>query len=154
MPLNSITLKQALLPFMAPPNTAGYPKTFGQFGASFAQALTTYYSLCTIPSLTIANAELSCKALSLTVPDPPVAVYPRALEQLVETYFAVYAPGTLPAFATTLPPVPIDFSPVYVLGTAGATGESIVSLFATIIDAWARTALAVQTSTGVAIPYS
>lgn len=149
MPLLSATLENSLNPFMdtASPVFQKYPETVPEFAQNFAQALFLYFSACTVPSVTIEAAKQQAIAVAIS----NAYTSETYLEDIVQTFLASYALGTLPGFSTTLPVTPLDLSPVYSLGLSG---QNILPLLCTMVDAWVKTAIAVNNFTGIPVLYA
>ena len=115
---------------------------------AWADAVNNYASLVTPPSASSAAARTAFYNVMLGMDTNAGNGLPIMISAFT-AYAATLAGGMLPAFAGTPPPVPIPLATVIpALGLAGADGATVAEALSSVIDAWFRTGLAVNTTSG------
>lgn len=76
------------------------------------------------------------------------------LNNAIVVYAQQLAIGMAPTFTAAQGVVPIDLSPVKALGASGATNSQCIDLMVNIIDAYFKTGIAINNSSGVSTPWT
>lgn len=134
-------------------NPETMPKSTVEAVNSWTDAINNYATTVTPPSINSTIARSAFYGIMSGV----TADAGNGLVQLVSA-FTAYATslsvGMAPAFTGTPPIAPINITPVVAAGLGGASGDECAALFATIIDQWFRTGIAVNNVSGVIVPWS
>ena len=159
MPLLSSVLSQELSKFMDPESASfeAAPKNGAEFAQKFSSAINAYASSLAPPSATLSVAQAALQGSLMTVGPPPGMPFPAAITAGMTAYAVALLPGMLPAFAGVppIPPIgPLILAAVMPLGMSGAPAATCVAALASAIDGWFRTGLAVNTVSGVTIPWA
>jgi len=70
------------------------------------------------------------------------------------TAFATQIGNNMIGYTSTPPPIPIDFSSLYIQSKAGITQEECASLMSTIIDNWFKTGSSILISSSTTFIWS
>ena len=150
MPLVSTILEQKLKTIFNPQTMPG---SIPEAASALASAFDSYASQIIPPSATSAAAKAAFQsAMSGVSPDLKNGTVQLAVG--LTAYAVQLGLGMQPAFTATPPAVPINIAPVMALGLGGGSGDQCAALLATITDAWFRTGLAINNSSGVTLPWS
>jgi hypothetical protein len=150
MPLVSSILQQGLKTIFTP---ATMPKDIAAAASDWATAVDNYASSVVPPSTTAAAAKSAFQSIMMGV-DPNTQNGIPLLIAAFTAYATQLGLGMAPTFTGTPPPLPLNIVPVTILGLNGGSADDCAALFATITDAWFRTGLAINNSSGVTIPWS
>ena len=159
MPLSSSVLEQELSKFMDPESASfeTAPENGAEFAQKFSSAINTYASSILPASATLSVAQAALQGSLMTVGPPPGMPFPVVITAGMTAYAVALVPGMLPAFAS-VPPVPplgpLILASVMPLGMAGAPAATCITALAATIDGWFRTGVAVNTQSGVTIPWA
>lgn len=134
----------------------GTPATMpaeGQLAIEYTNIIDSYASLVTPPTTTSAVARTTLLGILQGVSADLGNLEPLLVSGL-SAYASALVPGMAPAFTGTPPLVPIVLSSVAPAGQAGATASAQASLISGLIDAWFRTGIAVNNTSGASIPWA
>ena len=125
-----------------------FPESFEDAAEKWSSAFDKYASQVTPPSITSSTAKEAFKSTFLTMTEVTgKTVFPKCFK----AYCDALAPGMAPNFTST-PPIGIPiFDSVTVIGMGGGKSSQCIELIITIVDAWIKTGIAINTSTGVSI---
>lgn len=127
-----------------------FPSTLDEAADRWSSAFQTYISTITPPSTTISAAKTAMQSQLMTiVGGNGSVVFPQA----IMAFATALVPGMLPVFTSTPPPIPITLDPVWAIGMGGGSSEQVATSLSDLIDTWFKTGLAVNTVTGVSIPW-
>ena len=130
----------------------GCPNNSIEVGLRWSGAIDVYAGANILPASTTAIAAKTALQSSMSLITSPAMATTQ-----VQVSFAAYAVSIglgMTGFLATPPPLPLDLSPVAVLGFSGATSAACIALAATIIDTWFRTGLAAPLPSGTPINWN
>ena len=136
-------------------NPDNFPDTFEQAALNFADVINNYGSAVTPPSTTSAAAKSACSAQFIASKSKQSL---DIIIDAVQAYCQALALGMAPTFAGTPPPTTaamktaIDAAGQVALN--GGAADDWAQAAATAIDAYFKTGIAVNSTTGVAVPWS
>ena len=149
------TLQDKLKQLVA--NSENFPDSYELAASNFGNAVNDYGSLVTPPTTTAAAGLAAfISAFIASKPKQSLEIFADA----VEAYCAALAPGMAPAFVAT-PPTPVaKIAMVEALNIAGeaakngGSAEAWAAAAATAIDTYFHTGIAVNSVSGVTIPWA
>lgn len=125
-------------------NFDGFPNSFSSAAERWATAFHNYAKLVVPPSTTSEAAKEAFKSTFMTMGNGRII-----LPKCFVAYANVLATGMQPAFSSTPPIGEPQLEIVYSLGLGGGSSAQCISMIVSIVDAWMRTGIAVNNSSGV-----
>ena len=129
---------------------SGFPADINEAAQKWSEAIGDYAQSIVPPTTTISQAKSAMNSVISGITNNGVAQLPISFTN----FAASLAIGMQPAFTGTPPSVPVDFSSIYPIGLGGGSSEQVINAMAAIIDAWFRTGIAVNNTSGVSVPWS
>lgn len=155
MPLVRQTLVNGLREVMDSdyPGFTGFPATNIEMAERWSTIVNNYASQVIPVSLTSVAAKTAFNTAMLPISSQIGNGFTQ-LTAAFTAYAVALIPGMLPGFTGTPPPTPILLTSITPIGLGGASGYVVAEAMATIIHAWFKTGLAVNTATSATINWN